>query len=151
MAAKLKVFSWSDGFHAFTVAVSSKPKALEAWGIGQDIFKSGLAREVSGGPACDAALKTPGRVIQTGEAVDIGAIQAAPTARRQTGSTPVQKQRIRALEQALAEMDTAHAEALVAADEALKAVQKRRTAIEADQFKERQALAAKLKAARTKT
>lgn len=40
MAQKLKVFTWSDGFHAHTVAVSSRPKALAAWGVSQDIFKS---------------------------------------------------------------------------------------------------------------
>ncbi|MBF6603782.1 MAG: hypothetical protein ITG03_12555, partial [Sphingorhabdus sp.] len=51
MAQKLKVFAWSDGFHAFTVATSSKPKALAAWGMGQDIFKSGLAREIHDGAA----------------------------------------------------------------------------------------------------
>ncbi len=26
--AKLKVFTWSDGFHAFTVATTSRPRAL---------------------------------------------------------------------------------------------------------------------------
>ncbi len=45
MAPRLKVFEWSDGFHRFTVAAASRPKALAAWGIHQDIFASGLARE----------------------------------------------------------------------------------------------------------
>jgi hypothetical protein len=44
--AGLKVFSWSDGFHAFTVAASSRPKALAAWGMSRDIFKDGLAHEI---------------------------------------------------------------------------------------------------------
>jgi len=29
-----RVFTWSDGLHAYTVAVSSKAKALAAWGVG---------------------------------------------------------------------------------------------------------------------
>ena len=43
MAAKLKVFRYSDGFHAWTVAASSRPKALAAWGVKRDLFKDGSA------------------------------------------------------------------------------------------------------------
>ncbi|MBJ7319248.1 MAG: hypothetical protein JHC96_10650 [Brevundimonas sp.] len=63
MAPRLKVFTWSDGFHAFTVAASSRPKALEAWGAKQDLFATGLASQLSGGPDHDAALAAPGEVI----------------------------------------------------------------------------------------
>lgn len=45
MAARLKLFEWSDGFHTFTVAASSRPKALVAWGSGQDLFATGLPRK----------------------------------------------------------------------------------------------------------
>nr|WP_314435032.1 hypothetical protein [uncultured Brevundimonas sp.] len=48
MAPRLKVFRWSDGFHAYSVAVSSRPKALSAWGSGQDLFATGLAAETIG-------------------------------------------------------------------------------------------------------
>ena len=33
MAAKLKVFRYADGFHSWTVAASSRAKALAAWGV----------------------------------------------------------------------------------------------------------------------
>ena len=150
MAAKLKVFSWSDGFHAFTVAASSRSKALAAWGMSQDIFKSGLAREVTEGAAYDAALKSPGEVIQTGEAVEVGAIEAAPKPRRPSGPSAAQKKRIAGLEKALADLDEAQSAALDAVDQEIMALQTRRASLEADHVQERRALAAKLKAARSK-
>ncbi len=76
MAAKLKVFGWSDGFHSWTVATSSRPKALAAWEVGQDLFKTGLAHEVHDGPERDAALASPGTVIKTGLAIDPGVMAA---------------------------------------------------------------------------
>lgn len=65
MARKLKVFSWSDGLHDYTVAATSRAKALEAWDVGRDLFKDGTAREVAEGPAHDAALKGPETVVTT--------------------------------------------------------------------------------------
>ena len=62
MAARLKVFTWSDGFHAFTVAASSRPKALAAWGVGQDLFKSGLARQIEQGPDHDKRFTVEVRI-----------------------------------------------------------------------------------------
>lgn len=66
MARAPRVFAWSDGLHAYTVAASSKAKALAAWGVGRDLFKDGEAREITEGPAYDAALATPGEVVRTG-------------------------------------------------------------------------------------
>lgn len=76
MAVRLKVFGWSDGFHSWTVATSSRPKALAAWEVEQDLFKSGLAREIEDGPERRAALASPGTVIKSGVAVDLGSIEA---------------------------------------------------------------------------
>ena len=45
MAARLKTFVTSDGLTDYVVATTSRPKALEAWGSHQDLFKTGLARE----------------------------------------------------------------------------------------------------------
>ena len=59
MAVKLKVFTWSDGFHTFTMAASSRPKALEAWGTSQDLFRTGLAQAVDEGADRDTALVSP--------------------------------------------------------------------------------------------
>lgn len=77
MAVKLKVFTWSDGFHAFTVAASSRPKALEAGGSKPDLFATGLASQLTGGPDYDAALASPGEVIERGLAIDVGKISKA--------------------------------------------------------------------------
>lgn len=62
--AKLKVFCWSDGFHAYPVAVTSRPKALEAWGVNQDLFKTGMATELTEGADFEAALAAPGEVLE---------------------------------------------------------------------------------------
>ncbi len=106
MAPRLKVFTWSDGFHAFTVAAPSRPKALAAWGMERDISASGLAREIREGADYDAALARPGEVIERGLAVDVG--EVAP--RRKTTKTkraapaaspvpsPAARERVRGLE-----------------------------------------------------
>ena len=79
MAPRLKVFEWSDGFHRFTVAASSRSKALAAWGIQQDIFASGLAREAVETEDEAAARARPGTVIER------GAVAGANTADRGPG------------------------------------------------------------------
>ncbi len=63
MAAKLKVFCTSNGLTTSAVAVSSKVKALEAWGTRQDLFKEGLASETQDPDLTEAALANPGQVV----------------------------------------------------------------------------------------
>lgn len=150
MAVKLKVFSWSDGFHAFTVAVSSKPKALQAWGIGQDIFRSGLARQVEDGPAHDAALAAPGTVIQTGEAVDVGALAKTAKPKAKAWPDTAAKARVVELERSLKDMDGAQKAELAALDAEIRDLQTRRHAVERNQGRERQVLVGRLKTARSK-
>jgi hypothetical protein len=58
--ARLKVFQATLGFHDSVVAVSSRPKALEAWGVRQDLFAEGLAREADDPQAIKAARAQPG-------------------------------------------------------------------------------------------
>jgi len=109
MAPRLKVFSWSDGFHSWTVAASSRPKALKAWNVQQDLFKSGLAHEIAEGAERDAALEAPGAVIKTGMAIDLGMIDgqrpdAAQTKRRKVKARAAELQtEIDALDGALGE------------------------------------------------
>jgi hypothetical protein len=149
MAQKLKVFTWSDGFHAFTVATSSKPKALAAWGMGQDIFKSGLAREIHDGAAYEAALKAPGEVIQTGEAVDLGDLKpAAKKAARPDRKAEARKARITALTVELEGLEGTHANALAVIDNKIAELQSQREALQARQETERDVLVAKLRKAR---
>lgn len=105
MAPRLKVFSWSDGFHAYTVAASSRPKALEAWGVQQDLFKSGLARELNSGPDHDAALATPGQVVRRGEVVDKGELTRLARPPKAKGPTRAQRERVTRLESELESLD----------------------------------------------
>lgn len=147
MAARLKVFTWSDEFHAFTVAVSSRPKALEAWGSKQDLFATGLASELSGGPDYDAALAAPGEVIQRGLAIDVGKIGKASKPKTSERSK-ADKARIGRLEQKLAVLDTDHQHALASLDEEAERLGARRARLIEDHEQSRRALAAELKAAR---
>jgi hypothetical protein len=86
MARKLKVFSWSDGLHDYTVAATSRAKALEAWDVGRDLFKDGTAREVSDGLAHDAALEAPETVITRPAGGLNAALKALPAKARRKPS-----------------------------------------------------------------
>lgn len=64
MAARLKVFVTSDGLTDYVVATTSRPKALEAWGSHQDLFKTGLAHEIDDRDLVEAATAQPGQVLK---------------------------------------------------------------------------------------
>ena len=147
MAARLKVFTWSDGFHAFTVAAPSRPKALAAWGVGQDLFKSGLARQIDGGPDHDAALKSPGQVIERGLSVDPGEVRSA---RRPKAPSAAARRKVEALEAELAALDQDHAEDTAALEAEARALARRQADLEKRQAAERRRLRDRLKAARDK-
>jgi hypothetical protein len=147
--AKLKVFTWADGFHAFTVAASSRPKALAAWGIERDIFKDGLASELSAGPDYDAALAAPGEVIQRGLSIDVGKISKATKPKARPVSNKA-RQAAKALEADLETLDRDQAAETAAFDARRAALEAEAKALAASQGKARGALLAKLKAARAK-
>ncbi len=63
MAARLKVFRTTNGLTESAVAVSSRAKALEAWGTKADLFKEGLASETNDAELVQAALANPGQVV----------------------------------------------------------------------------------------
>lgn len=62
--ARLKTFITSDGLTDFVVATTSRPKALAAWGVRQDLFKQGAARETDEAALVKAATKTPDVVLE---------------------------------------------------------------------------------------
>ena len=64
MAPRLKVFITSDGLTDYVVATSSRAKALAAWGVRQDLFAEGKAREVDDAALRDAALAQPDQVLR---------------------------------------------------------------------------------------
>jgi hypothetical protein len=75
MAARLKVFCWSDGLHAYTVATSSRAKALAAWGFNRDLFKDGEAKEIKAGADHDRALASPGVTVKRGLGASAGEVE----------------------------------------------------------------------------
>ncbi|SDR14245.1 hypothetical protein [Brevundimonas sp. 374] len=147
MAAKLKVFTWSDGFHAFTVATSSRPKALEAWGSKQDLFATGLASQLSGGPDYEAALASPGEVVERGLAIDVGKIGKAKPAKPREPSR-AKAARIEKLKTALADLDERRQAEMANFEERQAALNQARQEAETTYEAERKSLAAALKKAK---
>lgn len=125
MAARLKVFEWSDGFHRFTVAASSRLKALKAWGIQQDIFTSGLAQEAPDSEDASAARAAPGQVIERGLAVDIGEAGPRRLKKAPAGPTPAQKRKVEALAARIEALEQAHDEAANRRAQEIKVLQAR--------------------------
>lgn len=121
--ARLKVFAWSNGLKTYAVATTSRPKALEAWGIHQDLFADGTAREIDEPALVEAASAQPGVVIEQGidggAAKAIAAIKAPP---KPKGPTAAQK-RAAELKAKLAALDEDN-------DAALAQIEQRRAALD---------------------
>jgi hypothetical protein len=152
MARALKTFRYSDGFHAWTVAASSRAKALAAWGVKRDLFKDGSAEEIDSGPDRQAALEAPGELIERGLAVDVGRVgrTAAPKAKEKAGPSAKDRQRVEALEAELDALDIAQAEEAATLDARRAALDKEAGALDARHEKARNTLKSRLKAAREK-
>ena len=152
MAPKLKVFCYSDGFHSWTVAASSRAKALAAWGVKRDLFKDGSAKEIDIGPDREAALASPGALIERGLAVDIGKVEraTAPKVKKPRPSDAKAKAKVEALEAELAGLDETHERERAALEAEQAALDKRAAGLARRRTKARDDLKAKLKAARAK-
>ncbi|MBU1386086.1 MAG: hypothetical protein KKG14_05505 [Alphaproteobacteria bacterium] len=152
MARQLKVFCYSDGFHSWTVAASSRAKALEAWGVRRDLFKDGSAKEIDIGPDRAAALAAPGELIERGLTVDIGQVErtTAPKPKNARASDAKAKALAEKLEAELGALDLAQAEETAAVEAERAALDQRIAALARRQSSTRDALKAKLKAARAK-
>lgn len=155
MARKLKVFCYSDGFHSWTVAATSRAKALAAWGVRRDLFKDGSAREIDLGPDREAALAAPGELIERGLSVDVGKVERTRTPKAKAGakkpaSDAKARARVEALEAELTALDAAQAKETAAVETEREAVERKAAALAKRQAKARAALKTKLKAARAK-
>ncbi len=152
MARALKVFSWSDGFHSWTVAATSRAKALDAWGVKRDLFKDGSAVEAAEGPDREAALQAPGELIERGLSVDIGKVEKtrAPKAPKPRGPSAKDQARVKALAGDLAELDAAQAEETQALEARRAELEQEAAVLAKRQAKTVDALRAKLRAARAK-
>jgi len=147
MVGKLKVFTWSDGFHAFTVATTSRPKALEAWGSKQDLFATGLASQLSGGSDYEAALASPGEVVERGLAIDVGKIGKAKPAKPR-GTSKAKAARIEKLKTALADLDERRQAEVADFEDQQTTLNKARQEAEVTYEADRKSLAADLKKAK---
>ena len=128
MAPRLKVFVTSDGLTDYVVAASSKAKALAAWDVRQDLFKTGQARETGDAALIEAASVKPGEVLRrpAGTRETLAKLKAPkPTP---TGPTPTTLKKIAALEAQIAALDSAH-------DRDQAAVGAERTALDAREEK----------------
>ena len=127
MAPRLKLFEWSDGFHVFTVAASSRPKALAAWGSIQDLFATGLAKEVDESPDADAAKASPGTMIE--RKLDVKLPAASPKkggTKRARQPSAADRKRVDDAQQALDDLDANYDAAARRLDEELQALRERR-------------------------
>jgi hypothetical protein len=151
MTPRLKVFVTGNGFNDYVVAASSRPKALAAWGVSQDLFKEGVARETDEPDLVKAALAEPGKVIER-QSASRGALAKAPSGGAKSAAPAAPSKaalkRVADLEAKLAELTAAQQDRLaeVAAERA--ALDRREARLTQDYEADRAALAARLKTAR---
>src|ERR1700761_888270 len=91
---RLKVFVTSDGLTDYVVAVSSRPKALAAWGVRQDLFKEGRAEETHDAALVEAALAKPGEVIAKGRDGALRTLKAARAPKPTSKPTAARSRRV---------------------------------------------------------
>jgi len=149
MAPRLKVFVTSDGLTDYVVAVSSRAKALAAWGVRQDLFKEGRAHETDEPALVKATLSQPGEVLRRPSGTR-GALAKLKPAKpqRPAGPTKAQLKKVADLEARLGGLGAVHERAMARLEAARAALDRRMAALKDAQAAERAALEAKLDAAR---
>jgi hypothetical protein len=149
MAPRLKVFVTSDGLTDYVVAVSSKAKALAAWGVRQDVFKEGAAHQTDDPVLVKAATARPGEVLRRPAGTrDKLARLKPPKAAKPSGPTKAQLKRVATLEKQLAAFDADHESAAAALERARSDLDRREEALHARHEARRAKLEAALSAAR---
>jgi len=160
MAPKLKVFVTSDGLTDYVVAVSSKSKALAAWGVRQDVFKEGAAYQTDDPVLVEAATAKPGEVLRrpAGTREQLSRLKsikrpkpkpAKPAkAAKPRGPSKAQLKKIATLERQLADFDAAHDREAAALERARADLDRREEALHARHEARRAKLEAALSAAR---
>src|SRR4051812_747265 len=149
MAPRLKVFVTSDGLTDYVVAVSSRAKALAAWGVRQDVFKEGQAHETDEKALVKAALAQPGEVLRrpAGSRNALAKLKPAKTAKPK-GPTKAQLKKVADLEAQLAALGPRHAAARAKLAAEREALERKAEALEKTQAAERERLETRLSAAR---
>jgi hypothetical protein len=158
---KLKVFRTPIGFHDAYVAATSRKAALTAWGTDRDLFARGVAEQVDDPKLMEEPLAKPGVVIRRSRgtlAEQIAALpqeepqgrrsQPRPEAERKAAS-PKQKpkpkprprrDRLSAAEDAVADAEQRHRQALAALARRERALADERRRIEREQSHEQERL-----------
>jgi hypothetical protein len=149
MAPRLKVFVTSDGLTDYVVAVSSKAKALAAWGSRQDLFKGGAAHETDDPALVKAATAKPGEVLRrpAGARGALARVKPAKAA-KPAGPSKAALKKVADLEARLEALDAAHAKTVDRLEQQRAAVERELEGEAADYQAERERYAAALKAAR---
>jgi hypothetical protein len=146
MVARLKVFVTSDGLTDYVVAVSSRAKALAAWGVRQDLFKEGVARETDDPVLIKAATASPGDVLRrpAGSREALSKLKVPKKAKAPAKPSKAALRKVERLERRLASLEAAHAKA--AQDfETMRAGLERKIELEARNFEaQREGLLAEL-------
>ena len=150
MAPRLKVFVTSDGLTDYVVAVSSKAKALAAWGSHQDLFKNGSARETDDPALVKAAVASPGEVLRkpAGTRTDLARLKPAKAAKAAAGPSKAALKKVADLEKKLAALDAGLARTLARLEKQRAALDREIEGARADHAAERARYAAALTAAR---
>lgn len=151
MAPRLKVFVTSDGLTDYVVATTSKPKALAAWGIHQDLFKTGLARETDAPDLVKAAIAQPGEVLRRPAGTRRALAKMKPVtkaAQKPSGPSKAALKKVADLEKRLERLDAQHQAAVEKLESQRLALETRRESLEAGHAAERARYEAALNAAR---
>src|SRR4051812_26989350 len=143
--ARLKVFITSDGLTDFVVAATSKAKALAAWGIRQDLFKEGAARETDEPSLVKAASARPGEVLRrpAGTRDELKKLKVAKDGKPK-GPGKAALKAVAALEAQLVELDAEHDTAAAALDAERATLDRREEALHARHEAKRAKLEARL-------
>ncbi|HYG25594.1 MAG TPA: hypothetical protein VD906_01680 [Caulobacteraceae bacterium] len=149
MAAKLKVFVTSNGLVDYVVATTSRVKALEAWGVRQDLFKEGAARETDDPELVKAASAKPGEVLErrVGSAAALKAMKAAAPAKAK-GPSKAALKKVADLEARLEALEDRWAGEVEALEKARSELDRREAREQAAYEAERAKLSEQLKKAR---
>lgn len=146
--ARLKVFVTSDGLTDFVVAASSKAKALAAWDVRQDLFKTGRARQTDDPALVKAATAKSGEVLRRPAGTLVALAKLKGRKATPAGPSKAALKKVAALEARLQALDAAHdaAQAKIEAERA--ALDAREEALNANHEAKREKLDAALSAAR---
>ena len=147
--AKLKVFITSDGLTDYVVATTSRPKALAAWGVHQDLFKTGAAREVDDPELVAAASAQPDQVLErrAGSAAQLKSLKVAAKPKKKEPSKAAQK-KVADLEAEQAALEDRWAEQMAALEAARAELDRREEREQAAYEAERAKLSERLAKAR---